>query len=73
MNRFSIPNRGGNIMDKTKAFINLYQLLIFYSENRDQPVSEGFDFFEEVRNCCNVLGIDSKEIEKEFNLNFFDK
>lgn len=60
-------------MDKTKAFINLYQLLIFYSENRDRPVSEGFNFFEELKKYCDELEIDSKEIEKEFKLNFFER
>lgn len=55
-------------MTKETAFVDLYQLLIFYSENRDLPVPEDFDFFEEVKKNCAILELDFDVIRKEFNL-----
>ena len=55
-------------MIKVKAFSELYGLLIFYSENRDQPVEEGFNFFKEVEVLCKKLDLDYEEFKKEFNL-----
>ncbi|MFS0689375.1 hypothetical protein AB1K89_09040 [Sporosarcina sp. 179-K 8C2 HS] len=55
-------------MNKEKAFIDLYQLLIFYSENRDLPVPEDFNFFDEIKKKCAILELDFETISKEFNL-----
>lgn len=59
-------------MDKTSAFIELYQLLIYYSENRDRPAPEGFNFVSELNTYCEALELDRKEIEKHFNLKYFE-
>ncbi|MHA6258958.1 hypothetical protein ACXYMX_03480 [Sporosarcina sp. CAU 1771] len=56
-------------VDKVKAFSELYDLMVFYSENRDQPVAKGFDFFKNVELQCDLLGLDFEEFKKEFNLN----
>ncbi|MCP3742779.1 hypothetical protein [Rossellomorea sp. BNER] len=53
---------------KLKAFAELHSLLIFYSENRDQPVEEGFDFFKEVKYSCEKLDLDYEDFKKEFNI-----
>ncbi|MCM3439836.1 hypothetical protein AB3Z07_22600 [Metabacillus halosaccharovorans] len=58
-------------MEKNKnleAFIHLYELIIYYSENRDMPVNQDFDFFSEIEKYCKVLNINHKELEKEFGL-----
>ena len=55
-------------MEKEKAFIDLYQLLIFYSENRDLPVPQDFNFFKEIKKNCEILELDFEIISKEFNL-----
>lgn len=55
-------------MNKEEAFVKLFDLLIFYSEERDQPVGENFDFFSEVNNCCDILSLDVEVVKKEFNL-----
>ena len=52
---------------KEKAFYELYQLINFYYENRDQPNSE-FDFFKEVEKYCNILEMDFSEFKQQFNL-----
>ncbi|MGP4105970.1 hypothetical protein [Virgibacillus sp. L01] len=54
---------------KVEAFSELHSLLIYYSEYRDQPVEEGFDFFKEVEVYCKVLEIDFEEFKEEFELN----
>ncbi|MFB4167366.1 hypothetical protein [Virgibacillus sp. JSM 102003] len=54
---------------KVEAFSELHNLLIYYSEYRDQPVEEGFDFFKEVKTYCEILEIDFEEFKKEFELN----
>lgn len=56
-------------MTKVKAFSGLYDLMVFYSENRDQPVGKDFDFFKDVKNLCEKLELDYEEFKKEFNLN----
>ncbi len=55
-------------MDKEKAFVDLYELLIFFSENRDLPVPDGFRFHDEIKKNCTILGLDYDVITKEFNL-----
>ncbi|MGM8366233.1 hypothetical protein ACLIBG_12255 [Virgibacillus sp. W0181] len=57
-----------NKQERVKAFAELYELLTFYYENRDQPVERGFDFFGEVETLCQKLDLDFEELKKEFNL-----
>jgi len=57
--------------ERVKAFKKLYSLLIFYSENRDQPVEEGFNFLEEVKDLCHTLDLDYKTFIKEMHLDSF--
>ena len=54
-------------ISKVKAFYELYQLINFYYENRDQPNSN-IDFFKEVDNYCNILDLDAAEFKEKFNL-----
>ncbi|WP_026699734.1 hypothetical protein [Salibacterium aidingense] len=55
-------------LTKVQAFKELYELLLYYSENRDKPVSEDFDFFGNVQKYCNIIGIDYEEFLEEFHL-----
>jgi len=58
-------------MDKkenVKIFAELYDLILFYYENRDQPVDKNFDFFEEIEILCKKLNLDFEEFKKHFNL-----
>jgi len=57
--------------EKVEAFKKVHVLLICYSENRDQPVEEGFDFLGEVQDLCHKLSLDYESFKKEFNLNSF--
>jgi len=52
---------------KLDAFSKLHNLLIFYSEYRDHPVKEGFDFLKEVKSCCEELELDSKNLKRNSN------
>ncbi len=58
-------------VEKTKAFSKLYDLLIYYSENRDQPIDNNFNFMEEVEKLCDILDLDVEMIKEEFKLNAF--
>lgn len=53
---------------KIEAFTKLHELILFYSEYRDRPVEKDFDFFAEVKACCEVLDLDYGELKKEFQL-----
>ncbi|WP_174727374.1 hypothetical protein [Mesobacillus harenae] len=53
---------------KVKAVSELFELVLYYYDNRDQPVNENFDFFTKVENCCIKLDLDFEEFKKEFNL-----
>ena len=55
---------------KLKAFRELYELITFYYENRDQPVPEDFDFYAEVRQHCVTLDLNPEELIEEFDLGF---
>ncbi|RSL31445.1 hypothetical protein D7Z54_20610 [Salibacterium salarium] len=55
-------------LTKAQAFKELYELLLYYSENRDKPVSGEFDFFENVKHYCSIIGMDYEEFIEEFNL-----
>lgn len=56
--------------ENVRAFRELYELILFYSEQRDQPAPEGFDFFAELRRCCAELNIDADDLIEEFDLDF---
>lgn len=60
-----------NSKDKIIAFKELHGLLIFYSENRDQPVDENFNFFEEVEALCNKLDLDYATFKEVFQFGKF--
>lgn len=62
-----------NKQDKVKAFKELHGLLIFYSENRDQPVEAGFDFFKEVETLCQQLDLDFETFKNEFQFSNFNQ
>ncbi|TCP20701.1 hypothetical protein EV207_1504 [Scopulibacillus darangshiensis] len=53
---------------RVKAFSKLYDLLVYYSENRDLPIEDGFDFFLEVKNLCGILDLNYEAFKKEFHL-----
>lgn len=55
-------------MSKEKALVELYELIDFYYENRDLPVSPDFNFYEQVEEKCSVLDVDYNTVLKEFNL-----
>lgn len=57
--------------EKVKAFKELHGLLLFYAENRDQPVEQGFDFFKEVEDLCKKLDLDYETFKQEFNFGTF--
>ncbi|MFD2828991.1 hypothetical protein [Corticicoccus populi] len=55
-------------MTKEQALVKLYELIDFYYENRDLPVSPEFNFFEQIEESCRVLDVDYETVLKEFNL-----
>ncbi|MGY4688584.1 hypothetical protein [Salibacterium sp. K-3] len=55
-------------LTKAQAFKELYELLLYYSENRDKPVDGDFDFFGNVKRYCGIIGIDYDEFVEEFDL-----
>lgn len=61
-----------NKVEKVKAFKELHGLLLYYAENRDQPVEQGFDFFKEVESLCGQLDLDYETFKKEFNFHSFE-
>ncbi|MEI3607929.1 hypothetical protein SPD48_19770 [Pseudogracilibacillus sp. SE30717A] len=61
-----------NKIDKVKAFKELHGLLLFYAENRDQPVEQGFDFFKEVETLCEKLDLDFDTFKDVFNFGKFN-
>lgn len=60
-----------NSKDKIIAFKELHGLLIFYSENRDQPVDENFNFFEDAEALCNKLDLDYATFKEVFQFGKF--
>ncbi|WP_226037835.1 hypothetical protein [Aquibacillus saliphilus] len=57
--------------NKVKAFKELFELVIFYSENRDLPVDPDFNFFKEVEFYCNQLDLNYEEFKETFELKDF--
>ena len=58
-----------NSVDKVKVFSELYELVNYFYEYRDQPVKEDFNFFEKAEKCCELLDLDFNEFKKEFKIN----
>lgn len=54
--------------ERVSAFSELYDLLTFYYENRDQPVDGDFNFHEKVENLCTKLDMDFDIFKKQFKL-----
>jgi len=55
-------------VEKVKIFAELYELITYYYEFRDQPVDKNFNYFEKVEKCCTLLDLDFNELKKEFKL-----
>lgn len=56
-------------MKKEEALVELYNLIDFYYENRDRPVTDGFNFHEKLDECCEVLEVDKETVTQKFKLN----
>ncbi|ASN06208.1 hypothetical protein [Virgibacillus necropolis] len=54
--------------DKLKAFEELFDLLVFFSENRDMPVDKDFNFFGKVEYYCKQLDLDYNEFIEVYQL-----
>ncbi|WP_077623329.1 hypothetical protein [Sediminibacillus massiliensis] len=55
-------------LTRVQAFQELFNLVVYYSENRDQPVDPDFDFFENVKYYCEQLDLDYEEFKSTFEL-----
>ena len=55
-------------MNKEEALVELYNLIDFYYENTDLPVEKDFDFFGEIKECCEILEVDSATVINKFKL-----
>ncbi|SDJ53076.1 hypothetical protein [Salimicrobium halophilum] len=58
-------------LTNVQAFKELFSLIDYYSENRDQPADPDFDFFEHVKNYCDQLDLDYEEFKQVFGLQQF--
>lgn len=52
---------------KLAAFLKLHNLIIYYSEYRDRPAEDGYDFFKEVKTCCEVLEMNYEDLLRELD------
>jgi len=59
--------------ERVKAFSELFELLTYYYENRDQPVDSDFDFFKEIKILCEKLEMDYDLFKEEFHLSTLAK
>lgn len=59
-----------NKVEKVKQLAELFDLVQYYYEYRDQPLEESGDFQMKLKNCCTALQIDLDEFKKEFKLSF---
>jgi len=60
-----------NKVEKVKCLGELFELIQYYYEYRDQPVKgPAEDFASRVEACCNALEIDLEEFKKEFRVEF---
>lgn len=55
-------------VEKVKKVSELFDLIQYYYEYRDQPMKENRNFFEEMEGCCRLLDLDFTELKKEFKL-----
>ncbi|MGG3988613.1 hypothetical protein [Bacillus smithii] len=55
-------------VEKVKVLSQLFDLINYYYEYRDQPADDHFNFLERVEKCCNSLDIDFEEFKKEFKM-----
>ncbi|AJY73330.1 hypothetical protein [Paenibacillus beijingensis] len=60
-----------NSTDKVKVLSDLFHLINFYYEGRDQP-SE-VNIFESLKNYCEILDVDYDEFRKEFGIKMWDE
>ncbi len=54
--------------ERVTAFSELYDLVTFYYENRDQPVEGDFDFYKKIENLCIKLDMDFEFFKETFKL-----
>lgn len=54
--------------ERVTTFSELYDLLTFFYENRDQPVDSDFDFYQEVEKLCIKLEMDFEFFKETFKL-----
>jgi hypothetical protein len=57
-------------MEKVKILAELFELVQYYYEYRDQPMNEDGNFLSKVEDCCNALDVDFTEFKKEFKLEY---
>lgn len=57
-----------NKVEKVKKLAELFELVQYYYEYRDQPVKDNENFFSKVEDCCNALEVDFIEFKEEFKL-----
>ncbi|MCL6573076.1 MAG: hypothetical protein K6T88_15555 [Bacillus sp. (in: Bacteria)] len=55
-------------VEKVKILADLFELVQYYYEYRDQPMRENENFLSKVEVCCDRLEIDFTEFKKEFKL-----
>lgn len=56
-------------MDKhetVETIYELFELINFYYEERDMPIS--FDFFKDLEKYCGLLDIDVEEVKEKFGI-----
>ncbi|MGN7397365.1 hypothetical protein [Peribacillus frigoritolerans] len=57
-------------VEKVKIIAELFELVQYYYEYRDQPMKEGGNFLSKVEDCCNALEIDFTEFNREFKIGY---
>jgi hypothetical protein len=55
-------------VERVKRISELFELVQYYYEYRDQPMAESFNFEAKVQTCCHALDLDFTEFVKEFKL-----
>ncbi|MEQ6390638.1 hypothetical protein RZN22_15175 [Bacillaceae bacterium S4-13-58] len=54
--------------NRVDTFHELFELILYFYEYRDRPVEDGYDFFGEVKKCCEKLDLDFNEVVEKFEL-----
>jgi len=57
-----------NKVEKVKILSELYELIDYYYDYRDQPVEPDFHFYDKVEKCCAQLELDFEEVLNEFKI-----